>query len=157
MLCYVLAMLYQSSADLHPKPFSKQTNFLLLICQAGKNQQLHNPNYYSIPILLTHNTILRQHEHRELNPFLYLSSSIGIECVSQELITCPDQVSCFLPEERLVITTSTAWNFMFLGGTGHTLQVTSSPSIGTYSPSILDKKERTVVKQIDAIFFIVYF
>lgn len=72
MLCYVLAMLYQSSADLHPKPFYKQTNFLLLICQAGKNQQLHNPNYYSIPILLTHNTILRQHEHRELNPFLYL-------------------------------------------------------------------------------------
>jgi len=74
MLCYVMWQCYQSSADLHPKPFSKQTSDQLPVAYLPnwRKQQLHNPNYYSIPILLTHNTILRQHEHRELNPFLYL-------------------------------------------------------------------------------------
>lgn len=73
-LCNVLPMLYQSSADLHPKPFSKQTSDQLPVAYlpGWRKQQLHNPNYYSIPILLAHNTILHQHENLELNPFLYL-------------------------------------------------------------------------------------
>lgn len=50
---------------------------------------------------------------------------------------CPDHVSCFVWGARLVSTTSTAWNFWFLGGMGQTLYVTSSPSTGTYSPSML--------------------
>lgn len=53
----------------------------------------------------------------------------------------PDQVSCLLPDLRCVMITSTAWTFTFLGGTGQTLYVTSSPSTGTYSPSILPERE----------------
>lgn len=53
-----------------------------------------------------------------------------------ELMIWPDQVSCFVPGLRCVILTSTACTFKFLGGTRHTLYVTSSPSTGTYSPSM---------------------
>lgn len=52
------------------------------------------------------------------------------------LTICPDHVSCFVPGTRWVMTTSTACFFSFLGGIEHTLYETSSPSIGTYSPSI---------------------
>lgn len=57
-----------------------------------------------------------------------------------ELIICPDQVSCFVPGLRCVIFTSTACTFRFLGGTRLTLYVTSSPSTGTYSPSMLKQR-----------------
>lgn len=57
----------------------------------------------------------------------------------------PDHVSCFVWGARLVRTTSTAWNFWFLGGMGHTLYVTSSPSTGTYSPSMLQERKGEVV------------
>ncbi len=54
----------------------------------------------------------------------------------------PDQVSCLVPGVRCVMITSTAWTFRFLGGTRQSLYVTSSPSTGTYSPSILRERER---------------
>lgn len=57
----------------------------------------------------------------------------------------PDHVSCFVWGARLVRTTSTAWNFWFLGGMGQTLYVTSSPSTGTYSPSMLQERKGEVV------------
>lgn len=57
----------------------------------------------------------------------------------------PDHVSCFVWGARLVRTTSTAWNFWFLGGMGQTLYVTSSPSTGTYSPSMLQERRGEVV------------
>lgn len=58
-----------------------------------------------------------------------------------ELMILPDQVSCFVPGFRCVMITSTACTFWFLGGMGHTLYVTSSPSTGTYSPSMLRERE----------------
>lgn len=66
-----------------------------------------------------------------------------------ELMIWPDQVSCLVPGFRWVITTSTAWTFWFLGGTGHTLYVTSSPSTGTYSPSMLCRKQTHKMKRCD--------
>lgn len=58
-----------------------------------------------------------------------------------ELMILPDQVSCFVPGFRCVMITSTACTFWFLGGMGHTLYVISSPSTGTYSPSMLRERE----------------
>lgn len=63
-----------------------------------------------------------------------------------ELMIWPDQVSCFVPGFRCVIFTSTACTFRFLGGIRLTLYVTSSPSTGTYSPSMLKEKSGRGVK-----------
>lgn len=63
-----------------------------------------------------------------------------------ELMIWPDQVSCFVPGFRCVIFTSTACTFRFLGGIRLTLYVTSSPSTGTYSPSMLKEKSGRAVK-----------
>lgn len=65
-----------------------------------------------------------------------------------ELMIWPDQVSCFVPGFRCVIFTSTACTFRFLGGTRLTLYVTSSPSTGTYSPSMLKGKPGRAVRKL---------
>lgn len=55
----------------------------------------------------------------------------------------PAQVSCLDPGLRWVMVTSTAWSFAHLGGMEHTLKLTSSPSTGTYSPSISEMCTKT--------------
>lgn len=77
--------------------------------------------------------------HRVLSSTTYHPP--GPELRAYELMICPDQVSCFVPGLRCVIFTSTACTFRFLGGTRHTLYVTSSPSTGTYSPSMLNQRK----------------
>lgn len=62
--------------------------------------------------------------------------------VVYEPIIWPDHVSCFVCGAKWVSTTSTAWNFWFFGGMGQILYVTTSPSTGTYSPSMLKKKKK---------------
>lgn len=64
-----------------------------------------------------------------------------------ELMIWPDQVSCFVPGFRCVIFTSTACTFRFLGGIRLTLYVTSSPSTGTYSPSMLKERSQPALSQ----------
>lgn len=70
-----------------------------------------------------------------------------------ELMIWPDQVSCFVPGFRCVIFTSTACTFRFLGGIRLTLYVTSSPSTGTYSPSMLKEKSQRVLSQDSKCFY----
>lgn len=70
-----------------------------------------------------------------------------------ELMIWPDQVSCFVPGFRCVIFTSTACTFRFLGGIRLTLYVTSSPSTGTYSPSMLKEKSQRVLSQDSKSFY----
>lgn len=70
-----------------------------------------------------------------------------------ELMIWPDQVSCFVPGFRCVIFTSTACTFRFLGGIRLTLYVTSSPSTGTYSPSMLKEKWGCAVSQDSKCFY----
>lgn len=74
-------------------------------------------------------------------------SPTGPQLSPYELMICPDQVSCFVPGLRCAIFTSTACTFRFLGGTRHTLYVTSSPSTGTYSPSMLKRRKFRTMKQ----------
>lgn len=70
-----------------------------------------------------------------------------------ELMIWPDQVSCFVPGFRCVIFTSTACTFRFLGGIRLTLYVTSSPSTGTYSPSMLKEKSGRALRQDSKCFY----
>lgn len=70
-----------------------------------------------------------------------------------ELMIWPDQVSCFVPGFRCVIFTSTACTFRFLGGIRLTLYVTSSPSTGTYSPSMLKEKSQRALSQDSKCFY----
>ncbi len=74
------------------------------------------------------------------HPLIPATRPTGPGAQVYELMICPDQVSCFVPGLRCMIFTSTACTFRFLGGTRLTLYVTSSPSTGTYSPSILKQR-----------------
>lgn len=80
-----------------------------------------------------------------MNTRLYGLHDTQVLGVVSGLVDNEFQVSCETPGAKWVIFTCTACFLLWLNGRGHNLKETSSPSFGTYSPSILEKTKRMCV------------